>query len=478
VKKTGLLALLFLGLGLVAGLWHLFNLRFEAGDVYPAYSSLRADPLGARALYESLDDLLEVRRHFEPIVRLADGRQTTLLHLGESPEGAQFVTNEFRALEKFVRTGGRLVMAFSPVIAAPRVNRFVPPTPPPAPAPPPPVTGTPPRRGTNSPTAPPAVGPPVPRRSRSGPSSMMDPQGVSVADYWLLSFEYAPLERNADGSLIPAQALRVRARSTSSGRGPSTSPGRAEGEAGPERETEATRPEDNPPPDARSTAGAPEVPLAWPVHTALFFRPLDPSWRVIAARREGTNEYPVLIERTQGRGSIVLCADAYPFSNEALRSAREPRLLAWFVGSSDQVIFEETHLGTSDDPGIAALARRYRLHGLAVALVVLAGLFIWHNAVPFVPPPEEQLAGESTHQVAGKDSAEGFIHLLRRNVAPVDLLKVCLEQWNLTTGGRKPSLAKLQAMQQLVDEQNALDPRQRNPVQTYHRFCEILAQRT
>jgi hypothetical protein len=35
----------------------LFELRFERGDVYPAYSSLRADPLGAMAFYESLEKI-------------------------------------------------------------------------------------------------------------------------------------------------------------------------------------------------------------------------------------------------------------------------------------------------------------------------------------------------------------------------------------------------------------------------------------
>ena len=45
---------LFLLLGCTAvfvfGLVRLFELRFEVGDVYPAYSSLRSDPLGAMAL--------------------------------------------------------------------------------------------------------------------------------------------------------------------------------------------------------------------------------------------------------------------------------------------------------------------------------------------------------------------------------------------------------------------------------------------
>ena len=39
------------------GIFRLFEFRFEAGDVYPPYSSLRSDPLGAMALYESLEKI-------------------------------------------------------------------------------------------------------------------------------------------------------------------------------------------------------------------------------------------------------------------------------------------------------------------------------------------------------------------------------------------------------------------------------------
>src|SRR5262245_56910313 len=106
MKKSAALLLLLLGASFVAGLIHLFNLRFEGGDVYPAYSSLRADPLGTKAIHDSFDELLEARRNFEPLHRLGDGRDITLLYLGEDPGSARFTTNQFRALETFIRSGG------------------------------------------------------------------------------------------------------------------------------------------------------------------------------------------------------------------------------------------------------------------------------------------------------------------------------------------------------------------------------------
>jgi hypothetical protein len=414
MKKGAALLLLLLGAGFIAGLLHLFNLRFEAGDVYPPYSSLRADPLGTKAFYDSLDDLISTRRNFEPLRRLGDGRNTTLFYLGESPDNARFSTNEYRIFETFVRSGGRLVFAFSPSYAAPRANRFAKP----GPATPPIVTPT------NAPA----------RRMRRQAAEFRDPGTVSIREYWHLDFDYAALKRNDDGSFAPGLASRK-----------------------------------------SETALPPQL----DVHSALYFDNFGPDWEVHYARRDRTNEYAVLIERAVGGGSIVLAADSYSFSNEALRQARLPALLTWFVGRNDHVIFEETHLGTRNDPGIAAMARRYRLHGLMAALVILAGLFLWRSSVNFIPPTEEQLSGEQTHQVAGKDATEGFINLLRRNIPPVDILRICLEQWNAAAGTtRRPPAPKLAAMQKIIDEQNALEPRHRNPVRTYQMFCEILAQRT
>ena len=68
----------------VLGLMHLFKLRFDVGDVYPKYSSLRADPLGTMAFYESLERMpyIFVRRDFSTGNQMPHGKETTYLHLG------------------------------------------------------------------------------------------------------------------------------------------------------------------------------------------------------------------------------------------------------------------------------------------------------------------------------------------------------------------------------------------------------------
>ena len=101
--------------GLVLGLGRLVQLRFDRGDIYPPYSSLRADPLGAKALADSLAEMpgCEVRRHLRSGPQLPDGRGAALLFLGMDSRQMEHVPEaEAEALERFAREGGRVVMAF------------------------------------------------------------------------------------------------------------------------------------------------------------------------------------------------------------------------------------------------------------------------------------------------------------------------------------------------------------------------------
>lgn len=99
------------------GIVYLFDLRFEAGDVYPPYSSLRADPLGTMALYESLERIpgLTVSRDISDSDKLPKEPQTLYLHLGGDPYELEDLPEEaYQSIEDFMTHGGRLVIAFFP----------------------------------------------------------------------------------------------------------------------------------------------------------------------------------------------------------------------------------------------------------------------------------------------------------------------------------------------------------------------------
>lgn len=99
------------------GLLWMFELRLESGDVYPPYSSLRSDPLGAMAIFESLERLpnLTVERDFRESNELPAGAHTTYLQLGGNPwEWESLPADTLRSVRDFLAEGGRLVLAFSP----------------------------------------------------------------------------------------------------------------------------------------------------------------------------------------------------------------------------------------------------------------------------------------------------------------------------------------------------------------------------
>jgi len=99
-----------LSAGFLAGAIYLFDLHFAAGDVYPAYSSMRADPEGAKILYESLAGLpqLTVTRSLTPLSVLNTSGATILL-LNASP-----TSENIQLIEQLARKGNRMVVALDP----------------------------------------------------------------------------------------------------------------------------------------------------------------------------------------------------------------------------------------------------------------------------------------------------------------------------------------------------------------------------
>ncbi len=108
------LAALFLVL-FVWGAEQVAVMPLQTGEIYPEYSTLRADPLGAKALYESLAALpeLEVSRLYKQRSSLDSG--TALVVLGVNSESWPGDSgNVLDRYERLLQKGGRLVIAFLP----------------------------------------------------------------------------------------------------------------------------------------------------------------------------------------------------------------------------------------------------------------------------------------------------------------------------------------------------------------------------
>ncbi len=111
-----------LSVAFLFGLIELLLLRFETGDIYPPYSTLRADPMGSKILFESLAALpaLRVQRNYEDLDKLKSPH-AALFFLGlSSAQWDSLPLRDFENYEKLLANGGRLILAFAPVNEGPR----------------------------------------------------------------------------------------------------------------------------------------------------------------------------------------------------------------------------------------------------------------------------------------------------------------------------------------------------------------------
>jgi hypothetical protein len=395
----------------VFGLVRLFELRFAVGDVYPPYSSLRSDPLGAMAFYESLGKMpgISSRRDFSTENRLPETPHTVYLQLGAYPYEWDWMPADLsHELEAFLARGNRLVITFFPQTSSFAFRDYA-------------EDETNSTKSAQSKTKDQKMTPDKPKKKESANDEDRD---TDLTKRWGFGVDFIELAQ-ADGVYKPARAVN------------------------------------------RTDLLLPRT-LDW--HSGLVFTNLGSTWHIIYAR----GSHAVLIERKFGPGSVVMATDSYFVSNEAMEKDRHADLLAWLIGANKNVVFDESHFGIVETSGIAMLMRKYRLQGLAAGFLLLAGLFIWKNASSLVPPHAEQ---EQQDYIAGKDSAAGFVNLLRRSLAPRDLLSICFAEWKKSGGSGRYSAARQQQAEAVFQAENALPARNRNPITAYKNICSILETR-
>lgn len=417
-----ILALVFaVGAACFAGaLYHLLMLRYETGDAYPPYSSFRADPLGTRALYEAWESVpgVTVSRNLAPITRLQDGKDTTLLICGATLSDDP--KDVIDTIGRFAATGGRVVIAFAPVPREPSDFSE--------------------EEEEKQSEEEEDSSQKDEEDGEDAEKLKPDPVGfvpmVSIEDVWGFTYAFDELPRRENRSYAEVTARR--------------------------------------------STGVEDLPdsLSW--HSALYFDELDEAWNTLYI----SDGKPILIERPLGAGTLVLVSDSYLFSNEAMWEERHPRLLTWVAGTGRRVVsgagrrivFDERHFGIAEKPGVMALARRYRLHGLLASLAVVAALFVWRSLVSLTPKVEDPAA--QGPETLGKGSRAGLSNLLRRSIPPSDLLAVCYDEWRHgpATGPRRTAKTD-EALQDIVEGQQKLPARQRDLLRSYREICQMIQER-
>ena len=191
------------------------------------------------------------------------------------------------------------------------------------------------------------------------------------------------------------------------------------------------------------------------------FNQLTADWKIVAVQ----GEKDVIVERPFAHGSLVFLADSYPLSNEALAADRNTGFLLWLIDQRHGVLFDETHLGLGERPGIMTLARRYGLEGTLISIVAVLLLFIWKCQYTLVP--RRTRSDQTGLTVPGCSSDQIFLNLLQRSVSQKDLLGVCLTTWLQTTRQTPAQLARLAKFRSELSEEKPI-------IERYYELTRII----
>lgn len=400
--KIKIFLLLIVLTSFTAGLAHLFILRFETGDIYPPYSSLRADPLGSKAFYESLVNLkdVEVSRNYEQEDKIDNVYKSTLFYFGMQSDSLHSVPErDVKMLEGIAAGGGRIVLCFLPQSSATPVHDDK-------------------------------------CSDKKNEDKKEDDKSKKPEKEDSIKLVELTSRWQFDTGVLQS--------------------GSATNQAFPSPSFSLPMPQN----------------ISW--HSLNYFTINGNEWISVYE----VNGHPVIIERKFGRGSIVLATDSYFLSNEAMVKERHPELLAWLSGSNKKIIFDETHLGLNENKGIVSLFRKYNLHGLFLAILVLAILFVWHNAFSLVPAKPDAGNKKDNEIAQGRDYLSGFTGMLKRNVSPAALLSICVHEWekNIRHGLKRQDGNK-EKIKSLVFQQQGHHFKEHKIIATYNAISKILAER-
>lgn len=430
----------FFGIGIVK----LFTLRFEVGDIYPAYSSLRSDPLGTKALYKSLESLenIHVDRNYRSIHQFDTGDACCLFVLGAKNDDLSYIKRDtIEKYELFLTNGGRMVFSFLPVQPqSPEENRT--------------------KEEAEVKSDEQIEENDCPENDSTDNSESegddaiksrdKDPY-ISLADHWGVAFEYLESFNN-DETKAPSSIEKK---------------GLSQNKPVPPWHTALyfTFPDTNEPGNIKPNNNKPENNV------------IENSWRVIYS----AHGHPVIIERDFGKGTIVFSSDSYIFSNEALLKNRHSDLLSWFIGNHSYIIFDESHLGIKENIGVAGLIRKYNLYWLIFGGLIFSALFIWKNSSHFIPPTKDDSDIQTIKYASTRDYAAGLTSLLRRNIGPKEILNVCYAQWKKSSAYSRRVLQgqtdKMATIKKIAEPSHEKLPKQQETVQSYQAISKILSKR-
>ncbi len=427
------IGLILLSAGFLAVFGRVLEMRVSSGDIYPHYATLRNDPLGCSALFESFASMdgYRVEQNMKPLtsVKGIDG-DTALLLLGlpwDSFDDLR-VRDDSPVIRAVEDEGARLVITLNPQIVQDIfrkkkteeeddwIDR---------------------RRKLRDKL----------RREREEKKEDSENKEQKEEE---LDEEERELELEAIVNFGTKLGDRLAVEI-------------------PELEDDK-RPENGWETKAGKTLKPGRVPVAVPRWFSQYrLQANDKAWKKVVL----IDEIPVVLERRLGKGTVVLATDSYFTSNESLHSGGNPEFLLWLTGGKKHIVFDETIHGSTLSGGAMMLIRRYRLHGVFLGMFIFIGLWAWRSATSLTPGDEavdRGLVGGSA--VSGEQNNAGFLQLLKRSVPSKDLIAQCLDVW------RKSQVSHINPEQEQqvssILASHRADPKKHSVAETYRAISRAL----
>jgi len=398
-RKLYTVAFLILLVTMVWGIVELFSLRFSEGDVYPQYSSYRADPIGCKALYESLREIsgLDVERHLRPVRDFQETAGSVFFYTGITSSS---LVKDDRELFNYVFNGGSLVVIYSPN-ALPDYLHL--------------------------------------QREREDKKDPKNQKTAKDKDKPEKKPDSDQKGKNKTDALIKYEKELKELRQR--------------------WDFELSKWDHNPvmPQEAVPTKFA-EAVTNIPIYSQRYLK-VDPGkWQVLYQFKKK----PVMVERQLGKGKVILSSAAYFASNEGLFKSPRPELLSRLVGTATKVRFNEYLHGVAEKRTILWLGKRYHLEIMALNLLLLALLIVWRCLFELSVKGADKISTSPNIQVDSQYSSTGGLkNLLTMAVARSELLETCFKEWRKSAGYRLPDRQKITRMEECLANKELIDNKEK-----------------
>lgn len=428
--KNTIRILLIIGLPLLLllGIYNIFSLRFSRGDLYPEYSSYRPDPVGCKALHDSLGELgIVMERHFEKIGKLKQEPNSILIRTGINSISEIY---QDESLHSFIMNGGTFIGFFH---ASARKIVYA----------------------------------KVAKKSEEIEEDekcekesevdkiedeLNDDDGKEDAEE---QDEYSDEDSDTD---IESEKI-----STPSDRFKAILSCELSNKSK-EKDAKGAAIDIAKPTELLTKNGSY---IAFPTFSKNTFQVDDNVWSVLYS----TNDAPVMIKRKIGQGYIVLSNSTYFITNEGLKKHRANALIAYLIGDSHRVIFDEYSLGVQENRNIAWLFKKFNLHYLLINLGLIVLLFLWYN---FGSLSNLSYVRENSYLESGVidsklSSSSGLLNIISKSIKPKELLNISIAEWRKTVKIRNIPKVKLDKIDKIIAENKSS-----NPVMVYKLIEKVL----